>query len=59
MTDTMRDAKIKTIVKLKEKRHNLEDWYEKFHNSSKEAWDEVKQGFIRSYDSFQYTYKNS
>ena len=59
MTDTMRDAKIKTIVKLKEKRHNLEDWYERFHNSSKDAWDELKQGFIRSYDSFQHTYKNS
>jgi len=59
MSDSMRDAKIKTIVKLKEKRQSLQNWYQKFHNSSKDAWDEIKQGFIKSYDSFQYTYKNS
>jgi hypothetical protein len=59
MSDAMRDAKIKTIVKLKEQKQNLQDWYQKFHTSSKDAWEEIKQGFIRSYNSFEYTYKNS
>lgn len=59
MRDSMRDAKIKTIVKLKEQRQSLDTWYQKFRNSSKDAWEEIKQGFIRSYDSFQHTYKNS
>ncbi len=31
----------------------------KFKDSSKDAWEEIKKGFVRSYDAFQDTYKNS
>ncbi len=59
MTDAAREAKTKSIIKLKEKRNDVESWYKKLCNSTKNAWEEIKQGFIKSYDAFQDTYKDS
>ncbi len=59
MTDAIREAKTRSVIKLKEKRNDVKDWYEKFSGSTKNAWEEIKEGFVRSYESFQDTYNES
>lgn len=59
MSDATRDAKRKTLAKLREQRRDVQNWYDKFKDSSKDAWDEIKHGFVKAYDAFQDTYKGS
>jgi ElaB/YqjD/DUF883 family membrane-anchored ribosome-binding protein len=59
MTDATREAKGKTLAQLRQQRHDVQNWYDKFKDSSQDVWDEVKHGFIKAYDAFQDTYKGS
>jgi hypothetical protein len=59
MSDATREAKRKTLAELRHQRHDVQNWYDRFKDSSKDAWDEVKHGFIKAYDAFQDTYKAS
>ncbi len=41
----------KTLKELRKRRNDLSEWYGSMKQSSKDAWSEVKQGFLKSYES--------
>ncbi len=59
MTDAARDTKTKALVKLKQERAEINNWYNKFKDSTEDTWDKTKEGFSRAYDAFQDAFKNS
>lgn len=56
MSDAIRESKRKTLVTLRKQRQDVQNWYDKFKDSTKDAWEEVKNGFVKAYDAFQDTY---
>lgn len=52
----MRQQRESTLRTLRQQRNELAEWYGGMQHSSDDAWEEVKQGFIKSYgilgDSF-------
>lgn len=43
----------KSIAALKEQRDSLVQWYDKMHDASPEAWEEVQKGFSDSYSALK------
>lgn len=42
-----------TLKALRKKRNNLAEWYGGMQHSSEKAWQDVKTGFLKSYQSMQ------
>jgi hypothetical protein len=40
-----------SLAALRKQRNELSEWYGSMKHSSKNAWDEVKDGFAKSYDT--------
>jgi hypothetical protein len=51
MDQASRESARKTIQALRKKRNELSEWYGGMKHSSAEAWDQVKKGFVDSYDA--------
>lgn len=44
---------------LRRERDDLAEWYGGLKHSSAESWDEVKMGFVRSYDKLKSSFANA
>jgi gas vesicle protein len=53
MSKDMKEKSRSTLETLRQKREDLQNWAEKFKNSSGDAWEETKQGFSRAWRDFQ------
>ena len=53
MDKAARDTARASIRKLREQRTELADWYGQLKQSSAAAWEQVKQGFVDSYESLR------
>jgi len=51
-----REKKTRLLNTMREQRRKVAEWYGGMKHSSSEAWESVKQGFIRSYDKLQSAY---
>lgn len=59
MKDSSRDKYNKALKTLREKRNNLSEWYGSMKHSSKDAWNEVKSGFSKSYESLTQSWQEA
>ncbi|MGB3212502.1 MAG: hypothetical protein WBB19_17510 [Desulforhopalus sp.] len=48
-----------SLRELRKQRNDLSEWYGSMKYSSKEAWNEVKQGFSNAYDSLADAYSDT
>ena len=51
MDQTSREKASKTIQALRKKRNELSEWYGGLKHSSADAWEEVKNGFVKGYEA--------
>ncbi|HSH43233.1 MAG TPA: hypothetical protein VK973_14010 [Arenicellales bacterium] len=56
MSDEAREQRTRMLNTMRRHRNEAAEWYGGMKHSSAEAWDRVKQGFIRSYDKLQQAY---
>lgn len=59
MSEETRKKTRATIEVLREKRNNLAEWYGGLRHSSKDAWSEVKKGFVDSYGRMEEALKDA
>lgn len=53
MDATARDRSQAAMADLRQRRNAMAEWAGGMQHGSREAWDEVKAGFVRSYHDFQ------
>lgn len=56
MSDEAREQRTRMLNAMRRHRKEAAEWHGGMKHSSAEAWDRVKQGFIRSYDKLQQAY---
>lgn len=59
LSEESREKKTAMLNSMREQRRKVAEWYGGMKHSSSEAWDGVKQGFIRSYDKLQAAYEDA
>lgn len=56
LSDSARKKQSEIMKEMREQRNKVAEWYGGMKHSSAEAWEDVKQGFISSYDKLRKTY---
>lgn len=55
LSDEARKQKTEALSNMRQQRSKVAEWYGGMKHSSADAWDSVKQGFIKSYDKLRNT----
>jgi BMFP domain-containing protein YqiC len=53
MDQSARKKAIKTLTALRKQRNEVADWYGGLKHSSRNAWEDVKKGFLKSYQQLR------
>lgn len=56
LSEDARQKRTEMLGEMRQKRNEVAEWYGGMKHSSSEAWDSVKQGFIKSYGELQKAY---
>ncbi len=59
MDEAARKNATKTLKKIRKQRNELAEWYGGIRHSSAKAWEDVKSGFLKSYNSLQKSFKEA
>lgn len=59
LSEEARERRTAMLNSMREQRRKVAEWYGGMKHSSSEAWDNVKEGFIRSYDKLQSAYEDA
>lgn len=58
LSEETRERKTEMLSDMRRQRNKVAEWYGGMKHSSADAWDGVKQGFIKSYDKLQDTVRS-
>jgi hypothetical protein len=53
MDQSAREATIATLTALRKQRNEVAEWYGGLKHSSRNAWEDVKKGFLKSYQELR------
>lgn len=56
LSEGAREKRSAMLSSMRKQRNEVAEWYGGMKHSSSEAWDNAKQGFIKSYDKLQKAY---
>ncbi len=59
MSEAARKQAQTTMEDLRRKRNDLAEWYGGMKHSSAEAWEDVKKGFVRSYEAMKQSFEEA
>jgi pyruvate/2-oxoacid:ferredoxin oxidoreductase beta subunit len=59
MKQSSREKYSNTMKELRQKRNDLAEWYGSLKHSSKDAWNEVQDGFAKSYDALAQSWEDA
>ncbi len=59
MQQSTKDQYKSSLKSLHRQRNNLAEWYGSMKHSSKDAWQEVKKGFSKSYDTLMQSWQKA
>lgn len=59
MSAAARRQATETMEDLQRKRNDLAEWYGGMKHSSVEAWEDVKKGFVRSYETMKQSFEEA
>lgn len=59
MSEAARKQARATMEDLRRKRNDLAEWYGGMKHSSAEAWEDVKKGFVRSYEAMKQSFEQA
>jgi hypothetical protein len=59
MSDAARKQATATMEDLRRKRNDLAEWYGGMKHSSAEAWEDVKKGFVKSYETMKQSFEDA
>lgn len=59
MSEEAREQRSKTLEAMRRQRNEVAEWYGAMKHGSASAWDSTKQGFMKSYEKLQNTYRGA